>query len=438
LKYYFLEMTDLSEAESDASSSIGDKPLSPITREQMTKRVESLKQENLVLRMELDGCKCRIKSLLEENKALKEVSVQIHAKAEQEEEFISNTLFKKIKALKKEKETLALNYEQEEECLTNDLSRKLSQLRQEKAELAANLQQEQESLVAKLMRRLKKLEAETVAKQQHLDQLRREKVELENTLEHEQESLVNRLWKKLDKLEGEKRILQEKVSQSMSAPQSPMDTNRSGDSKDSISGNDPMEMMNDIERLRTEVATLKQQLINSQAEHEAKMSQFAREEQEIKGENKRLQCRLQMEVERRIQLCRHLSESESSLEMEDERHFNELTAAGQLPSRIGTASVASPYNTLPLARSPSPLPAILQVNVNPLPHPNSSYICLSQRCTHCNCILPHVCPHTAVLVPGVTSAQTSIPPTSPARPGSTSKSKDNDSEGGGFLRPSLP
>ena len=52
------------------------------------------------------------------------------ARAEQEEEFISNTLLKKIQALKKEKETLALNYEQEEECLTNDLSRKLNQVNQ--------------------------------------------------------------------------------------------------------------------------------------------------------------------------------------------------------------------------------------------------------------------------------------------------------------------
>ncbi len=37
------------------------------------------------------------------------------ARAEQEEEFISNTLFKKIQALQKEKETLAVNYEKEEE-----------------------------------------------------------------------------------------------------------------------------------------------------------------------------------------------------------------------------------------------------------------------------------------------------------------------------------
>ena len=50
------------------------------------------------------------------------------AKAEEEEEFISNTLLKKIQSLKKEKETLAMNYEQEEEFLTNDLSRKLMQV----------------------------------------------------------------------------------------------------------------------------------------------------------------------------------------------------------------------------------------------------------------------------------------------------------------------
>lgn len=53
---------------------------------------------------------------------------QQQARAEQEEEFISNTLFKKIQALQKEKETLAVNYEKEEEFLTNELSRKLMQV----------------------------------------------------------------------------------------------------------------------------------------------------------------------------------------------------------------------------------------------------------------------------------------------------------------------
>ena len=66
--------------------------------------------------------------MFQENRGLRQTSVNIQAKAEQEEEFISNTLLKKIHSLKKEKETLALNYEQEEECLTNDLSRKLNQV----------------------------------------------------------------------------------------------------------------------------------------------------------------------------------------------------------------------------------------------------------------------------------------------------------------------
>ena len=94
--------------------------------------LDRLEQENRVLKIEIDTLKLRIKSLTEENKSLRRASVSIQAKAEQEEEYISNTLLKRIQVLKKEKETLALNYEHEEECLTNDLSRKLNQLRAEK------------------------------------------------------------------------------------------------------------------------------------------------------------------------------------------------------------------------------------------------------------------------------------------------------------------
>lgn len=50
------------------------------------------------------------------------------ARAEQEEEYISNTLLKKINSLKREKELLAVNYEHEEEFLTNDLTRQLNQV----------------------------------------------------------------------------------------------------------------------------------------------------------------------------------------------------------------------------------------------------------------------------------------------------------------------
>lgn len=44
---------------------------------------------------------------------------------------------------------------------------------------------------------------------------------------------------------------------------------------------------------------------------EEKMAHYAQEEKHIREENLRLQRRLQMEMERREALCRHLSESES-------------------------------------------------------------------------------------------------------------------------------
>lgn len=184
------------------------------------------------------------------------------AKAEQEEEFISNTLLKKIQALKKEKETLAHHYEQEEECLTNDLSRKLHQLRQEKCRLEQTLEQEQECLVNRLMRKIEKLEAETLAKQSNLEQLRREKVELENTLEQEQEALVNKLWKRMDKLETEKRMLQIKLDQPVSDPTSPREINNG------IGGDTATNLSTHIQTLRSEVARLKHNLLSSQQERE--------------------------------------------------------------------------------------------------------------------------------------------------------------------------
>lgn len=87
------------------------------------------------------------------------------------------------------------------------------------------------------------------------------------------------------------------------------------------------------------------------------MAQFAMEERQVREENLRLQRRLQLEMERREQLCRHLSESESSLEMEDERHFHESLAAhgshtnsilSNMPAHLANAgtSIIKNYNLL--------------------------------------------------------------------------------------------
>jgi len=307
-----------SASESD-SSSVADGPImqpptmppSPITRDQWQKRIDSLQQQNRVLKAEVETCKLRIKSLQEENHNLRQASVNIQARAEQEEEYISNTLMKKIHTLKKEKESLALNYEQEEECLTNDLSRKLNQLRNEKVELEQTLEQEQEAQVNKLMRKIEKLETETQSKQNDLDRVRKEKVELENTLEQEQEALVNKLWKRMDKLEAEKRVLQAKLEQPISAPPSPADFPRGDDTASHLSSH--------ILNLRSEVERMKRSLVTTQHQHESRTAQYAQEERLTREENRRLTARLQQEVERREALCRHLSESESSLELEDGR-----------------------------------------------------------------------------------------------------------------------
>ncbi|BFZ02598.1 hypothetical protein BsWGS_05638 [Bradybaena similaris] len=346
-----------SELESDTSSIDGGptfsmKSPSQVQTDQLNNRIESLQQENRVLRMELDTYKLKCKSLQEENRELRRASVSIQAKAEQEEEFISNTLLKKIQSLKKEKEMLAMNYEQEEEYLTNDLSRKLYQLRQEKIELEETLEKEQECQINKLMRKIEKLEADTYNKQQTLEQLRREKVELENSLEQEQESLVNRLWKRMDKLEAEKRLLQEKLDQPISAPPSPRDINN---------GDTASNLVQHIDSLRSEVIKLKDQLRSAQIEHAEKMAQYAQEERQIREENLRLQRRLQLEMERRENLCRHLSESESSLEMDDERHFNEVAKQHEAASgshiRPRTVSSPIPYNSsAPRSVSPTKSP----------------------------------------------------------------------------------
>lgn len=343
-------MADRDSASESDSSSIDGGPImmppSPITREQLQKRIDSLQQQNRVLKVELDTYKLRVKALQEENRSLRQASVIIQAKAEQEEEFISNTLLKKIQALKKEKETLAHHYEQEEECLTNDLSRKLMQLRQEKCKLEQTLEQEQECLVNKLMRKIEKLEAETSAKQSNLEQLRREKVELENTLEQEQEALVNRLWKRMDKLEAEKRSLQIKLDQPVSDPASPREISNGEDTASHISSH--------IQVLRSEVMRLRNQLEVAQKENSKKLEKYAKEERQIREENVRLQKKLQIEVERRAALCRHLSESESSLEMDDSQISDVVSGTNSTP-RPMSGSSPSPHYAAPSPSASRPL-----------------------------------------------------------------------------------
>ena len=74
--------------------------------------------------------------------------------AEQEEEYITNKLMKRLEALKQEKEELARQVEVEEEMITNALTKKLHKVKEEKGQLENQLEQEQEYLVNKLLKQL--------------------------------------------------------------------------------------------------------------------------------------------------------------------------------------------------------------------------------------------------------------------------------------------
>ena len=185
-------LTTDSEYESDVSSiadssSTTNLNQSKLSCEHLVKRIDSLTQQNRVLQIEVQTYKLRLKGSQQEIKQLKQFvyflffliflknkfvnnseSVNMQVKSEQEEEFISNTLFKKIKELKKEKETLANNFEREEEFLTNDLTKKLQQIRDEKYSLEKSLEQEQAAQINQLMKRIQRLEAETINKQNTL------------------------------------------------------------------------------------------------------------------------------------------------------------------------------------------------------------------------------------------------------------------------------
>lgn len=76
---YSILMAD-SASESDSSSIDGGPimmPPSPVTREQLQKRIESLQQQNRVLKVELETYKLRVKALQEENRSLRQASVII-------------------------------------------------------------------------------------------------------------------------------------------------------------------------------------------------------------------------------------------------------------------------------------------------------------------------------------------------------------------------
>ncbi|CAF0937376.1 unnamed protein product [Rotaria sordida] len=374
-----------SEYESDVSSitdySTTNKNDSELSCEYLVKRIDSLTQENRVLQIEVQTFKLRLKGSQQEITQLKHSSINMQVKAEQEEEFISNTLFKKIEELKKEKETLANNYEREEEFLTNDLTRKLQQIREEKNTLEKSLEQEQALQINQLMKRIHRLEAEITNKHTTLEQLRNEKIELENTLEKEQEYLVNHLWKRMEKLEADKKSLQLKLQQphlhATHSDPSSSSTNLTSNEKltsdsnslvESNSINDNILSNNDYgQQLKEEVEKLRRELIIQREIHKKKIDQLILDEEKAKNENLRLQRKLQVEVDRREELYKQLSESESSLEMDEERALNQkFKSFSKHEKQTTSSSSSSPRYDLVRSRTASSPSFIINQNLEHL------------------------------------------------------------------------
>lgn len=102
--------------------------------------------------------------------------------------------------------------------------------------------------------------------------------------------------------------------------------------------------------MRSEIVRLRANLENAQKATQ----QFVADEKSIREENMRLQRKLQMEVERREALCRHLSESESSLEMEEERLYHESlnNSVSSLNSSHRQRTISSPVPHSPSSSRP--------------------------------------------------------------------------------------
>ncbi|CAD5221572.1 unnamed protein product [Bursaphelenchus xylophilus] len=216
----------------------------------------------------------RILALEATNRRMRESNVKMQARVEQEEEYISNMLLKRIQKLKTDKESIALKYEEEEEHLTNDLTRKLSQLEKQRDELVNKLSREQTSMMDNLVLKVRKLEAEVRANQKTLEQLRREKVDMENSLEHEQEALFNSLSKRVDQLEAEKRHLYTMLNPSLqecsgTGPPTPNESSVSGFVVPVNATEDNTEMLtlrNQLARARNTILTLRQRVNDMEKE----------------------------------------------------------------------------------------------------------------------------------------------------------------------------
>uniref|UniRef100_A0A1I8FFQ4 Coiled-coil domain-containing protein 6 n=1 Tax=Macrostomum lignano TaxID=282301 RepID=A0A1I8FFQ4_9PLAT len=313
--------------------------------ESLRRRIDSLLQEKRVLRMEVETLKLRVKALQQENLELRRNSVSIQAKAEQEEEYITNTMLKKIQNLQKEKEPWPRATSRRRSISLTISPGALFRLKQEKVDLEMEL------------------ERANRRPRPRWTSFARRRCHFENALEQEQESLVNRLWKRMEKLEAEKKSLQRRLEGSLAAaavaaatssgegPETSRRSRQSSSTSDmqvECSLTDPEAMASHINQLKSDLENLRQQLDQSQAEHQLKMSKLEQEERCLVQENTRLKRRLQTESDKRDRLTRNLSESDAGSDME----LPATRAAGAAAPLSGMPPANHRWRGLPLRRAP--------------------------------------------------------------------------------------
>ena len=121
--------------------------------------------------------------------------------------------------------------------------------------------------------------------------------------------------------------------------------------------------------MRREVEKLRSELNLQQEIHQKKIEQLILEEQNARNENLRLQRKLQVEVDRREQLYKQLSESESSLEMDEERALNQKikSRSNRNTQRTSSSSSSSQYNLVRSRTASSPAFTLNQNTEHRLP-----------------------------------------------------------------------
>lgn len=216
--------------------------------------VEYLRAELEAARILAAREKARAKTFELEIQQLKEQSLSAHNKLEQEEEFITNNLMKKLEKMNSEKREMLMRVEQEEEFLTNSLQKRLDRVMREKADLEAQMarEKEQASQSGNLEKRLCDMAEERA-------RLVAEKVELERQLEAEQEYIVNKLQKQTMGLAKEKdHLMAEREELRQQVEKLHLDKVRLGQEKVMLENTMEAEEESIVNRLQTQMLELYQ------------------------------------------------------------------------------------------------------------------------------------------------------------------------------------